>query len=94
VAAVEKSSEAENGGGVADVYALDLDQATEHLAQAVNELTVALRADPALGDASSAERQLFAKSLTLTKIKLENAIAVVRTIGGPRRPGGGFEPLD
>jgi ParB family chromosome partitioning protein len=77
-----------------DMSALDLDQATEHLAQAVDELTAALRSDPALGEASSSERQLYAKSLTLTKIKLENAIAVVRSIGGPRRPGGGFEPLD
>jgi ParB family chromosome partitioning protein len=73
---------------------MGLDQATELLADAVNELTAALRADPALDEASSAERQLFAKSLTLTKIKLENAIAVVRSVGGPRRPGGGFEPLD
>ena len=32
----------------------------------------------ALTEASSAERQLFAKHLTLAKIKLENAIAVVR----------------
>ncbi len=91
--AVEGTSPAAETGA-ADMSALDLDQATEHLAQAVNELTAALRADPALGDASSSERQLYAKSLTLTKIKLENAIAVVRSIGGPRRPGGGFEPLD
>jgi hypothetical protein len=72
----------------------DIDQASEHLAQAVNELTAALRVDPALSEASSSERQLFAKSLTLTKIKLENAIAVVRASGGPRMPGRGVEPQD
>jgi ParB/RepB/Spo0J family partition protein len=69
----------------------DIDRATELLAQAVNELTAALREDPALGEASSAERQIFAKSLTLTKIKLENAIAVVRSMGGPRASGGNLD---
>ena len=36
-------------------------------------------------EASNAERQQFAKYLTLAKIKLENAIAVVRQ-GEPRQP--------
>jgi hypothetical protein len=92
VAVPSEEVEAEDAAS-AEMVGLDLDEATEHLAQAVNELTAALLADPALGDASSVERQLYAKSLTLTKIKLENAIAVVRSVGGPRRPGGGFEPL-
>ena len=56
--------------------------------KAVNELAAALRSDPTLADASAAERQLFAKSLTITKIKLENAIAVVRA-GSPRSSGWG-----
>ena len=42
------------------------------------QLLEALATDAALGEASSTERQLFAKHLTLAKIKLENAIAVVR----------------
>ena len=76
--------------GTEDTASLDIDEATEHLSRAVNELATALRADPALAEASATELQLFAKSLTITKIKLENAIAVVRA-GGPRVAGGGSE---
>jgi ParB family chromosome partitioning protein len=55
-----------------------IDNAAGHLEAAVAELVTALATDAALSEASSAERQLFAKHLTLAKIKLENAIAVVR----------------
>ncbi len=55
-----------------------IDDAAGHLEQAVADLVDALTTDPALAEASSIERQLFAKHLTLAKIKLENAIAVVR----------------
>ena len=55
-----------------------IDNAAGHLETAVAELVHALATDAALAEASSAERQLFAKHLTLAKIKLENAIAVVR----------------
>ena len=55
-----------------------IDDAAGHLETAVAELVAALATDAALTEASTAERQLFAKHLTLAKIKLENAIAVVR----------------
>ena len=55
-----------------------IDEAAVHLEEAVAELVESLATDAALGEASSSERQLFAKHLTLAKIKLENAIAVVR----------------
>ena len=62
-----------------------LDNASLHLAQAVDELSEALRTRSVLAGASSSERQNFAKYLTLAKIKLENAIAVVRS--GDRMAG-------
>jgi ParB family chromosome partitioning protein len=62
---------------------MDIDEATEHLMRAVNELAAALQTDGSLSVATSSERQQFAKYLTISKIKLENAIAVVRS-GGPR----------
>ncbi len=68
-----------------------IDEATEHLARAVNELAIALQTDRGLAEASGAERQQFAKYLTIAKIKLENAIAVVRT-GDTRGLGGDGEP--
>ena len=55
-----------------------LDVASDHLAEALTELSEALVTDPALAEASGYERQQFAKYLTMAKIKLENAIAVVR----------------
>ena len=55
-----------------------IDSAATRLEDAVAELVRALATDAALSEASSSERQLFAKHLTLAKIKLENAIAVVR----------------
>jgi ParB/RepB/Spo0J family partition protein len=66
------------------------DLATEHLARAVNELALALQTDVSLSEATGAERQQFAKYLTIAKIKLENAIAVVRT--GDARDHRGGEP--
>ena len=56
-----------------------LDHASMQLAQAVDELSEALRSRSVLAAASQSERQNFAKYLTLAKIKLENAIAVVRS---------------
>jgi len=58
--------------------AVGLDVASDHLSAAIAELTAALTTDPALAEASGHERQQFAKYLTMAKIKLENAIAVVR----------------
>ena len=55
-----------------------LDVASDHLSEALSELSAALVTDPALAEASGYERQQFAKYLTMAKIKLENAIAVVR----------------
>jgi ParB family chromosome partitioning protein len=55
-----------------------IDIASDHLERAVRELVDALATDAALMEASSSERQLFAKHLTLARIKLDNAIAVVR----------------
>ena len=55
-----------------------LDVASDHLSLALAELSAALVTDPALAEASGHERQQFAKYLTMAKIKLENAIAVVR----------------
>jgi len=71
-----------DGPAVDDVT---IDRASEHLSTAVAELVDALMTDAALGEASSSERQQFAKYLTLAKIKLENAIAVVRA-GEAREP--------
>jgi ParB family chromosome partitioning protein len=66
-----------------------IDHAAGHLETAVAELMEALATDAALTEASSMERQLFAKHLTLAKIKLENAIAVVRA-GDARGPSVGL----
>ncbi len=60
------------------VDGVTIDIASEHLSKAVTELADALVSDAALAAASSSERQQFAKYLTMAKIKLENAIAVVR----------------
>ncbi len=62
----------------------DLQQAKERLAEALDELSVALRGQDALRGASTSDRQNFAKYLTIAKLKLENAIAVVRA-GEPRQ---------
>jgi ParB family chromosome partitioning protein len=65
-----------DGPSVDSVVSIDI--ASDHLERAVRELVDALATDVALVEASSSERQLFAKHLTLAKIKLENAIAVVK----------------
>ncbi len=49
-----------------------------HLADALEELSDVLQAQAALAGASSSERQNLAKYLTIAKLKLENAIAVIR----------------
>jgi ParB family chromosome partitioning protein len=67
------------------VDAVDIDQASVHLDAAVKELIDALQTDPALAEASNNERQQFAKYLTVARIKLDNAIAVVRA-GEAREP--------
>lgn len=61
----------------------DLQSAKERLAEALDELSAALRTQDALRGASDVDRQNFAKYLTIAKLKLENAIAVVRS-GEPR----------
>jgi len=61
------------------VDAVDIDHATDHLSAAVEELVSALMTDDALTEASNSERQQFAKYLTIARIKLDNAIAVVRS---------------
>ena len=62
----------------------DLQLAKEHLAAALDDLSMALRGQDALRGASASDRQNFAKYLTIAKLKLENAIAVVRS-GDPRQ---------
>jgi len=61
----------------------DLQMAKERLAEALDELSAALRTQDALRGATDVDRQNFAKYLTIAKLKLENAIAVVRS-GEPR----------
>ncbi len=61
----------------------DLQAAKERLAEALDELSAALRTQDALRGATDVDRQNFAKYLTIAKLKLENAIAVVRS-GEPR----------
>jgi ParB family transcriptional regulator, chromosome partitioning protein len=63
----------------------DVDVAARQLSHAVDDLVSALLGGSALSEASSADRQLFTKYLTVSKIKLENAIAVVRQ-GNSREP--------
>jgi hypothetical protein len=81
------------GPTVDEAGGIDIDRATEHLSRAVNELAMALLTDASLSEASSTERQQFAKYLTIAKIKLENAIAVVRS-GGPREAPASREAVD
>jgi ParB family chromosome partitioning protein len=52
--------------------------AKAHLAEALDELSGVLQAQAALSGASSSDRQNLAKYLTIAKLKLENAIAVIR----------------
>jgi ParB family chromosome partitioning protein len=71
---------------------VDIEGAAEHLSRAMDELTHALLTDVALSEASSSERAHFAKYLTLARIKLDNAIAVVRREA--REPVGTIERRD
>jgi ParB/RepB/Spo0J family partition protein len=57
--------------------------AKERLAGALDELASVLRSRDALRDASDYDRQNLAKYLTIAKLKLENAIAAVRS-GEPK----------
>jgi len=52
--------------------------AKAHLADALEELSDVLRVQQALASATSTDRQNLTKYLTIAKLKLENAIAVVR----------------
>ena len=76
---VSASAVTATGAALDDVAIPSIDVATEHLARAVNELALALQTDVGLAEASGMERQQYAKYLTITKIKLENAITVVRS---------------
>jgi ParB family chromosome partitioning protein len=55
-----------------------LQEAKERLAEALDGLAAALRAQD-LRESTDIDRQNFAKYLTIAKLKLENAIAVVRS---------------
>ncbi|MFN8620892.1 MAG: ParB/RepB/Spo0J family partition protein [Chloroflexota bacterium] len=60
-----------------------LQQAKARLAEALEDLSLVIREQEALRGASAVDRQNFAKYLTIAKLKLENAIAVVRS-GEPK----------
>jgi ParB family chromosome partitioning protein len=60
-----------------------LQLAKARLAEALEDLSTIIREQEALRGASETDRQNFAKYLTIAKLKLENAIAVVRS-GEPR----------
>jgi ParB/RepB/Spo0J family partition protein len=70
---------------------IDVDEAARRVSHAVDDLVTALVNGAALAEASSADRQLFTKYLTINKIKLENAIAVVR-VGASREAAARHEP--
>jgi ParB family chromosome partitioning protein len=53
-----------------------------HLAEAVEDLVAVLRAPDVMRSMPDVDRANLAKSLTIAKLKLENAIAVVRTSDG------------
>jgi len=57
--------------------------AKTRLADALEDLSTVLREQDALRGASEIDRQNFAKYLTIAKLRLENAIAVVRA-GEPK----------
>jgi ParB family chromosome partitioning protein len=60
-----------------------LQQAKSRLAEALEDLSLVIREQEALRGATPTDRQNFAKYLTIAKLKLENAIAVVRS-GDPK----------
>ena len=53
--------------------------AKQQLADAVEELVAVLRAPDVLGSIGSVDRANLAKYLTIAKLRLENAIALVRS---------------
>ncbi len=57
-----------------------LQLAKDHFAEALDELSSVLRMQDALTSASDTDRQNLAKYLTIAKLKLENAIAVIRSM--------------
>ena len=63
-----------------------LQMAKARLSEALEDLSVVIREQEALRGATTTDRQNFAKYLTIAKLKLENAIAVVRS-GDPKSPG-------
>jgi len=63
-----------------------LQQAKARLSEALEDLSIVIREQEALRGATTTDRQNFAKYLTIAKLKLENAIAVVRS-GDPRSSG-------
>ena len=62
-----------------------LQQAKARLSEALEDLSIVIREQEALRGATTTDRQNFAKYLTIAKLKLENAIAVVRS-GDPKSP--------
>jgi len=58
--------------------------AKQHLAEAVEELVDVLRSPDAVASIGAVDRANLAKYLTIAKLRLENAIAVIRT-GDPDR---------
>jgi hypothetical protein len=56
--------------------------ARHHLAEAVEDLVAVLRAPDVMRSMPDVDRANLAKYLTIAKLKLENAIAVVRTSDG------------
>ncbi len=63
-----------------------LQMAKARLSEALEDLSLVIREQEALRGATTTDRQNFAKYLTIAKLKLENAIAVVRS-GDPKSPG-------
>ena len=63
-----------------------LQQAKSRLSEALEDLSLVIRQQEALRGATTTDRQNFAKYLTIAKLKLENAIAVVRS-GDPKSQG-------
>ena len=55
--------------------------AKNHLSEAVEELMDILRAPDVVGGIAAVDRANLAKYLTIAKLRLENAIAVVRSEG-------------
>jgi ParB family transcriptional regulator, chromosome partitioning protein len=58
--------------------------AKAHLSEALDELAAVLRSSALLGEIPANDRANFAKYLMIAKIKLENAIAVVRPVESRR----------